>query len=138
MQGVHHVASIVAEQAAPLRIVMRVTRIAVIRDGLVRAGGVFVGNDVRVEQTYAHRAAGADAISPTETQVRLVCSGLEASARGHGQMAELRAASVSDFAIFDMIAGAAIAVHASAEFLSPGASLHRSSANFALADFANA
>src|SRR5687767_8872463 len=138
LHRIHHVASIVAEEAPSPRIVVRVAGIAVVRDGLVRAGGVFVGNDVSVEQPHAHGATGADAISPAETQVRLVSGGLEPSARGHRHMTELRPAAVSDFAILDMIARTTVAIHASAEFFPPGASLHRASADLAIADFADA
>jgi hypothetical protein len=53
-------------------------------------------------------------------------------------VAELSAAAVSDFAVFDMIARAAIAIDASAKFFSPGSSLHRFSADFAIANFTDA
>jgi hypothetical protein len=138
MQGVHHMTSVMADQAAPPRIVVRVTRVAVVRDRLVSAGGVFVGNHVRVEQSHAHRAAGADAIAPAETQVGLVGSRLEAPARCYRHVPMLSTDAGSDFPIFNVIASAAVAVDASPKFLAAGSRLHRSSADFAVSNVPDA
>src|SRR5688572_6539308 len=80
VQRIDHMAPIVAEQLPTPVVVMRVTGVAVVGDGFIRAGRIFARDDMRVLERYGGHAARTETMSPVQSQVRLVCQPIEPAA----------------------------------------------------------
>jgi hypothetical protein len=138
VQRVHDVTAVVPEQSPPPVVVVRVAGVAEVGDRLVNACGIFPRDDVRFTERHGDHTAGAQAVTPVESQIRLVGDGVEAAACRHGDMTWLQATWDAHVTKLHVIAGSAVAVDASAEFLTTRARLHDTATHFAVSDLADA
>ena len=138
MKRVDYVNPVVTEQSTAPVVVVRMTRVAIIRDGLVRAGGIFSRDHVRSTQRHRNHAARTETITPVEPQVRLVRDGIEPAAGRDRDVSLLNARRHAYVAKLDMIPRATVAVDTPTKFLATRTSLHDATAHLTMADLANA
>lgn len=138
MQRVDDVASVVSEQSAATLVVMSVTGVAEVGDGLVGARGIFPRNHMRFAEGHCDRTAGTEPVPPVQAEVRLVRHGIEAAAGRDGDMTLLNTRRHAHIAELDMIARPTIAIHPPAKVLAARARLHNAAAHLTVSDFTDA
>lgn len=138
MQRVDDVASVVPDQPTTPFVVVGMTGVAEVCDGLVGARGIFSREHVRFAERHGNRTAGTDSIPPVEPKIRLVSDGIEATASRERDMPLFEAAWSAHVTKLDMIARTTIAIHPAAKFLAAGAGLHNATTHLTVSDFTDA
>jgi hypothetical protein len=135
VQRVDDMVSVVSEESAAAFVVMGVTGVAEVGDGLVAAGGIFSRDHMRFVEGHRDGAAGAEPIPPVQPEIRLVRHGIEAATGRDRDMPLFRAGRTTHIAEFDVIARTTIAIHPAAEFLAARPRLHNAAAHLTVSDF---
>ena len=138
MQRVHDVASVVTDQPTTPFIVVGVTGVAEVCDGLAGARRIFSRDHVRFAEWHRDGATRTESVPPVESKIRLVGDGVEATAGRDRDMSLFEAGRNAHVAKLDMIARTTIAIDPAAKFLAACAGLHNATTHFTVSDFTDA
>lgn len=138
MQRVHDVASVVPDQPTTPFVVVGVTRIAEVGDGLVGARHILSRDHVRFAKRHRDGATRTESVPPFEPEIRLVRNGIEPTAGRDRDMPLFEAGRNAHITELDMITRTTIAIDPAAKFLPACASLHNATTYLTVSDFTDA